>query len=116
MEFTGKVLNKTQIEAIWAQGLSKQSLIIEEASDKQYKDSIMIEFFGDKCGLISDVRTDDIVKVLFNPRAKEYNGRRYNSMNGWKIEIMWKASWQQAASGGSQQQNASFDDNDDLPF
>jgi hypothetical protein len=41
----------------------------------------MIDFFGEKCGLIADFRPGDIVKILFNPRAKEYNGKRYNSMS-----------------------------------
>lgn len=113
MEFMGKVLNKTVVESIGSQWLSKQSLIVEESNDKQYKDSIMIEFFGEKCGLISDVRNGDVVKVLFNPRAKEYNGRRYNSMNGWKIEIVSKWNWQ-ASSWNTKQ--PSHDDNDDLPF
>jgi single-strand DNA-binding protein len=63
---------------------------LEESNDKQYKDSIMVDFFGDKCAFIAEVKPGDILKVLFNPRAKEYNGRRYNSLNGWKVELIQK--------------------------
>lgn len=113
MEFIGKVLVKTGKEAIGAQGLEKQSLVLEEASDKQYKDSIMIDFFGEKCGLLADIDTGDTVKVLFNPRAKEYNGRRYNSMNGWKLEGMGKSN---GTMGNNNAQPIPYDDNEDLPF
>jgi hypothetical protein len=33
----------------------------------------MVDFFGDKCAFIAEVKPGDILKVLFNPRAKEYN-------------------------------------------
>ena len=110
MEFIGKVLNKWNKEAIGAQGLEKQSIVLEESSDKQYKDSIMVDFFGEKCGLIWDFRPGDIVKILFNPRAKEYNGKRYNSMGWRKAEIVQKGS------GTSSAAEPAYNDNDDLPF
>ena len=113
MEFIGKVLFKSAQEAIWSQWLAKQSLVLEESNDKQYKDSIMIEFFWEKCGLIADVQTGDIMKILFNPRAKEYNGRRYNSMNGWKVELIQKAGWSWSSSSA---EPMPYDDNEDLPF
>lgn len=111
MEFIGKVLTITKKEAIGAQGLEKQSIVLEESNDKQYKDSVMVDFFGDKCGLIAELAPNDIVKILFNPRAKEYNGRRYNSINGWKVELVQKGSSGAGASAAMAQE-----DNDDLPF
>ena len=114
MEFIGKVLFKSGQEAIGANGLAKQSISLEESNDKQYKDSIMIDFFGDKCGLIAEVKPGDIIKVLFNPRAKEYNGRRYNSINGWKVEIIQKNGTGGASSAAAEPMP--YDDNEDLPF
>jgi single-strand DNA-binding protein len=113
MEFIGKILTITKKEAIGAQGLEKQSVILEESNDKQYKDSIMVDFFGEKCGLIAELGTGDVVKMLFNPRAKEYNGRRYNSINGWKIEVIQKAS---GGSSAAAPVASPYDDNEDLPF
>ena len=111
MEFIGKVLNKSGQESIGSQGLAKQSISLEESNDKQYKDSIMVDFFGEKCGLIADLKPGDIVKVLFNPRAKEYNGRRYNSINGWKVEVIQKSSGSEARAAAP-----AYDENEDLPF
>lgn len=75
----------------------------------------MIDFFGDKCNLIADIKPGDIIKALFNPRAKEYNGRWYNSLNGWKIDVIQKASG--SASGTTTAaEPIPYDDNEDLPF
>lgn len=100
-------------ETIGAQWLEKQSIIIEESTDKQYKDSIMVDFFWEKCGLLQQIKTGNIVKVLFNPRAKEYNNRRYNGINGWKIDIIDGST---QATKPAAQQAAPYDDNEDLPF
>lgn len=116
MEFIGKVLYKSNQEAIGAQWLAKQSIALEESNDKQYKDSIMVDFFGEKCGLIAELGTGDIVKVLFNPRAKEYNGRWYNSINWWKVEVIQKSSGGNAAGSVAKAEPMPYDDNEDLPF
>jgi single-strand DNA-binding protein len=115
MEFIGKVLTKTAQESVWSQGLAKQSLVLEESNDKQYKDSIMVEFFGEKCGLIAEIKAGDIVKIFFNPRAKEYNGRWFNSINGWKIEVVQKGSGSSAPSNNAAEP-VPYDENEDLPF
>jgi glucan biosynthesis protein len=60
---------------------------MEEDSDKQYKDSIMIDFVGEeKVTLIDGVSEGSVITVHFNTRATEYNGRHYNNLNGWRIE------------------------------
>ena len=115
MEFIGKVLYKSNQESIGSQWLAKQSISLEESNDKQYKDSIMVDFFGEKCGLIAEIKPGDIVKVLFNPRAKEYNGKRYNSINGRKVEVIQKGSWS-AATWATQPEPMGYDENEDLPF
>lgn len=114
MEFIWKVLFKSGQEAIGSQWVAKQSISLEESNDKQYKDSIMIDFFGEKCGLIADVQPGDIIKVLFNPRAKEYNGRRYNSINWWRVEVIQKSNGSSSSSAAAEPMP--YDDNEDLPF
>ena len=111
MEFIGKVLTITKKETIGSQGLEKQSIILEESNDKQYKDSVMVDFFGEKCGLIGELQPNDIVKILFNPRAKEYNGRRYNSINGRRVEVIQKGGGSSSTVGAGE-----YDQNEDLPF
>lgn len=73
-------------ETIWTQQLRKRTIIIDESGDAQYKGSIAVDFFNDKIDLITVLRTGDAVKVWLNFKSREYNGKRYNSISGWKIE------------------------------
>jgi hypothetical protein len=46
----------------------------------------MIDLLGEKTELIKQYKVGDHVKVSLNYRAKEYDGRRFNSIGAWKIE------------------------------
>lgn len=109
MDFTGKIIYKGNRESIGQNGFEKLSLVLEEISDKDYKSSLMIEFFKEKIDLAEGLKMGDTIKAYLNPRAKEYNGRWYNSVSCWKIDII-------AQGGGSSSSNSSYDDNEDLPF
>ena len=61
----------------------------------------MIDLLGDKTELIKQYKVGDHVKVFLNYRAREYDGRRFNSIGAWKIE--WDAG---SSNGGG----------DELPF
>ena len=61
----------------------------------------MIDLLGEKTELIKQYKVGDHVKVSLNYRAREYDGRRFNSIGAWKIE--WDAG--SSNSGG-----------DELPF
>ena len=60
----------------------------------------MIDLLGEKIELIKQYKVGDHVKVFLNYRAKEYDGRRFNSIGAWKIE------WDGASSNAG----------DELPF
>lgn len=111
MEFTGKIIYKGNKESIGQNGFEKLSLVLEEVTDKEYKASLMVEFFKDKIELASNLGLGDTIKVYVNPRAKEYNGRRYNSIACWKLDVIAGGKGGNSASSGG-----SYNDNDDLPF
>jgi hypothetical protein len=46
----------------------------------------MIDLLGEKTELIKQYKVGDHVKVSINYRAREYDGRRFNSIGAWKIE------------------------------
>jgi hypothetical protein len=60
----------------------------------------MIDLLGEKTELIKQYKVWDHVKVSLNYRAREYDGRRFNSIGAWKIE------WNGESSNGG----------DELPF
>lgn len=110
MDFTGKIIYKGKRESIGQNGMEKLSLVLEEISDKDYKSSIMIEFFKDKIDMVENLGMGDTIKAYINPRAREYNGRWYNTVACRKVDILAQGK------GGNSTDASSYDDNDDLPF
>ncbi len=115
MELTGKI-KVIFDEKTFPSGFSKREFVI--TTDEKYPNDIMFELLKDKGSLINPFQSGDLVKVSFDLRGKEYNGRYYNSVVAWKIE---------AAGAGSQPAQAytqapplppppSMDGDDDLPF
>ena len=59
---------------------------IGSAERLKFKNSLMIDLLGEKTELIKQYKVGDHVKVSLNYRAREYDGRRFNSIGAWKIE------------------------------
>jgi hypothetical protein len=86
MEFTGLVL-----EVIDKSGTSKTgnaftaSQIVVTDNAPEYPQTVVFDTFGDK---FSNINVGDEVEVSYNFKANEYNGKWYNKVNGWKINVM----------------------------
>jgi hypothetical protein len=107
MDFQGKIIFKSALETVGQNGTQKLSLVLEEISDREYKASVLLEQLGEKVNLFADFNIGDVVKVGINPRAREYNGRRYNSLLAWKVE---------GVSKGNGAADAAAQSDGDLPF
>jgi hypothetical protein len=102
MTIEGKILFISEETTVGQKQLPKISFVIEENSDREFKNSIMIDLLGEKIDLIKAYKVGDGVRVFLNYRAREYDGRWFNSIGAWKIESL---------GGGS-----SSSSDDDLPF
>lgn len=60
--------------------LTKQTLLVE--TQDKYPQVIPVDFYNDK---IPAVNQGDNVKVQVNLRSREYKGKYYVSLNGWKV-------------------------------
>lgn len=110
MEFTGKIIFKWAPETFGENQTQKVFVVLEEINDREYKSSIAIEFYNDKLALIEPYGIWSVIKAFLNPRAREYNGRRYNGISCWKVEAQ-NGSAAAAPSSAPAQGNT-----DDLPF
>tara|TARA_Y100001938_G_scaffold63817_1_gene88790 strand:+ start:1154 stop:1477 length:324 start_codon:yes stop_codon:yes gene_type:complete len=107
MEIKGTLVKKLKAEA----GTSKagkpwksQLCIID--TDLDFKNQVAIKFMGDKISLLDNVNEGDDVTVSCNVYSREYNGRFYNNIDGWKI-----------VSGNSKETSAAdYVTSDDMPF
>lgn len=100
-------------------GFEKAELVVT-VEDGKYPQDICIEFCQDKTSLLSGVNEGDEVDVSFNIRGREYNGRYFNNLVGWKLSV---AGGKRGAppAGGSEPRGAEVPDDfdeyeDDVPF
>jgi hypothetical protein len=83
-EITGRliVLNDTQT---FGSGFQKREFVITTA-DEKFAQDIKFEAIKDGCAKLDAFKFGDTLKVSFNIRGNEYNGKYYVSLQAWKIE------------------------------
>jgi hypothetical protein len=59
--------------------------------DGKYPQDIILQFVNDKVNLLDSVQEGQEVTVSFDIRGREYNGRFFNNLNAWKIQVQSEA-------------------------
>ncbi len=109
-ELTGKV-KLIQDEQTFGSGFKKREMVVI-VEDGKYPQEINLEFVQEKISLLDSLSPGQEVTVTFDIRGREYNGRYYNNLQGWKV----------AGAGDSDGFNQgppppdSSDFDDDIPF
>lgn len=93
----------------FASGFTKKEIVVT-VEDGKYPQDINIEFLQDKVSLLDGLSVGQEVEVDFDLRGREYNGRYFNSLNGWKI-----AAGAITAPSADEDQGGGIDD-DSIPF
>lgn len=113
-ELTGKIklIQETQT---FNSGFTKREMVVTVEEGK-YPQDINLEFVQDRISLLDPLQIGQEVTVTFDIRGREYNGRYFNNLVGWKIEAV--SSSQESAHDqayySENPQPADFDD--DIPF
>ena len=92
MEIIGKV-KLIRDEQSFASGFTKREFVI--TTEEQYPQDIQFELLKDKGSLITSYNQGDRIKVFFDIRGREYQGKYYNRLVSWKIEGQGAESAQQ---------------------
>jgi len=88
MEIKGKVLEKFGVESgTNANGKQwkKQNILIETI--ETYPKKVYISFMGDKIDELSNVYPGATVEVYVNVESREFNGKWYTDIKGWKLKM-----------------------------
>ena len=116
LELTGKVKMLLEKQT-FSSGFEKREFVI--TTQEQYPQDVKFECIKDKNTQLDGLNTGDEVKVAFNVRGNEYQGKYYVNLQAWKIEKGGAA----APSGGATSNNypdfvepETSDDDGDLPF
>jgi hypothetical protein len=107
MQYTGIVKAIGPREEVGANGLVKQTIVLEESTDREFKGGLAVDFFKEKTELLDGIKVGDMVTAYLNTRVNESKtqaGRFFNSISCWKLE-KGEGSSTSSKSGG-----------DDLPF
>ena len=115
-DLTGKI-KLIQDPMTFDSGFKKREMVVI-VEDGKYPQEINLEFVQDKIALLDDLQPGQEVTVTFDIRGREYNGRYFNNLQGWKI-----ASPEARTDGYSEAQfsappsapQAQIED-DDIPF
>lgn len=89
MTITGTVHHIGQTEVI-SEKFSKRLLVI--ATEDKFNNLAPIEFTKEKTGLLDGLRIGQSVSVEVNVGGREYSGKYYPSITGWKLTAGQQAS------------------------
>ena len=110
MEGTVKKVEETQT---FASGFAKREFVI--TSEDKYPQEIKFECTKEKIEMLEKVREGDKVKVSFNIRGNEYNGRYFVNLQAWRIDAAGNEVSEDLAKV-SQSGGGNVDDLEDSPF
>ena len=72
-------------EQTFASGFNKREFVVTDEADK-YPQDIKFECVKEKVELVNQLNEGDKVKVTFDLRGNEYNGKYYVNLAAWKVE------------------------------
>jgi len=87
MELKGKIKSKLPIESGTSKAgkeWKKQTVVIDNGD--QYNPDTAVSFFGeDKVNILSKFSEGQDVSISVNIYSREFGGKYYNQIDGWKI-------------------------------
>lgn len=66
-------------------GFTKRDIVVSD-DDQRFPQELSFSFPRERARLLDAVSVGDRVKVSFDIRGREYNGRHYTDLSGWRIE------------------------------
>ncbi len=94
MEITGRI-KLIGDEQTFPSGFVKRQIVI--TTEEQYPQDIAFELMKEKTSLINGYNVGETLKVHFNIRGSEYQGKHYVNLTAWKLEKADASNTQQAA-------------------
>lgn len=96
-DLTG-VIRQIEQEQTFASGFSKREFVV--TTDDKYPQDIKLEFVKDKTVQLDHYQPGDRVRVAFNIRGNEYQGRCYVNLVAWRIDADGEARASAPSTGG----------------
>jgi len=90
-----------------------------EISSGNYPQMVKFQLVQDRCSLIDDYQEGEPIKVHFDLRGREWNGKYFTNLNAWRLERVENGEGSAPQHGGGSNQppagDTSFPTADDEP-
>jgi len=118
-EIEGKLLRKFDAESKSASFQAREFVL--EIPDGNYPQFIKFQLTQDRCAAIDPYKEGEQVKVHFDLRGREWQGKYFTNLNAWRVEKAAAASSSAPAAADPDYDFPSASDepahvNEDLPF
>jgi len=92
-------------EQTFGSGFNKREFVV--TTDDKYPQDIKFECVKEKVELVNKLKKGDRVKVSFDLRGREWQGKYFVNLNAWKVDYS-------AAESGSSDEPPPFDPSDEI--
>jgi hypothetical protein len=119
-EIEGKLTKKYETENKSGSFQAREFVI--EIESGNYPQFVKFQLVQDRCSLIDDYQEGQGIKVHFDLRGREWQGKYFTNLNAWRIERPSAAAVNSAPPAGNDSFPSASDepnnmgDVDDLPF
>ena len=119
-EVEGKLIKKFDTESK-TQTFQAREFVIEVSSGN-YPQMVKFQLVQDRCSLVDDYSEGDQIKVYFDLRGREWQGKYFTNLNAWRVERPSAAPAAPSTSTGEDAFPSAGDEpindmaDDDLPF
>ena len=124
-EIEGKLHKKYPAESKSSTFQAREFVL--EIKSGNYPENIKFQLVQDKCSLLDDYEEGDMLKVYFDLRGREWQGKYFTNLNAWRLgKPQASAAPTAGTSSPPASEPGSFPsaadepgfgaDNDDLPF
>ncbi|MBK6947199.1 MAG: DUF3127 domain-containing protein [Haliscomenobacter sp.] len=119
-EVEGKLYKKFPAESK-TESFQAREFVIEIESGN-YPQFIKFQLVQDKCSLLDDYQEGEIIRVFFDLRGREWQGKFFTNLNAWRLDKPKKTETEAPAQAGnssafpSASDEPHFDTETDLPF
>jgi hypothetical protein len=118
-DIEGKLIKKYDVEQKTSTFQSREFVI--EVPDGSYSQYVKFQLVQERCAMIDNYEEGSMIKVSFDLRGREWQGKFFTNLNAWRIESAGGSAGSSAKSAIQEGEFPSAKDepavsDDDLPF
>lgn len=85
LEFIGTLTQVTPVQNVGTNGAQKKFIIVHE--DGMYPKDVAFELYGKNLGLADNIAIGSKVRVCFDVKSKEWQGRWFSDISAYRVEL-----------------------------